>query len=103
MDQTTQAVHKTTLKARMIRDILTNNGGRMFTVTFKKQNGEMRTLTGNYGNVAAQAGHNNAAHYEKYVTVILPTKDAKGNPERRNVNCETVVCIKTNGTVVNFE
>lgn len=96
-------VVKTTNKARMIKQLLAGNEGRMFTVTFKKKDGTMRTLTGNYGHVKGQDGHNNAAHFEKYVCVILPTKDAKGNPERRNVNCETVTEIKTNGTTIKFE
>lgn len=90
-------------RAKMIKNILTGNGGRMFTVTFKKADNTMRTLTGNYGQVKAQNGDNSVAHIEKYVTVILPEKDAKGEPLRRNVNCETVTSITTNGVTVNFE
>lgn len=90
-------------RAKMIKGILTGNGGRMFTVTFTKADGTERTLTGNYGQVKAQTGENTTAHIDKYVTVILPEKDAKGNPLRRNVNCETVKSITTNGTTVNFE
>ena len=90
-------------RAKMIKQILTGNGGRMFTVSFVKGNGELRTLTGNYGNVKAQQGENTTAHIEKYVTVILPEKDEKGNPLRRNVNCETVKSITTNGTTIHFE
>jgi len=93
----------TTNKARMIRNMLTGNGGRMFTVTFIKADGTERTLTGNYGHVKSQNGANTTAHLEKYVTVILPSKDAKGNPERRNVNTETVTKITTNGTTVFFQ
>lgn len=90
-------------RAKMIKKLLTENGGRMFTVTFVKVNGEERTITGNYGNVRAQDGENTTAHIEKYVTVILPEKDAKGQPLRRNVNCETVKSITTNGTTISFE
>lgn len=90
-------------RANMIKGLLTGNGGRMFSVTFIKANGEERTLTGNYGQVKAQSGENTTAHLEKYVTVILPTKNAKGEPDRRNVNCETVKSITTNGTTITFE
>lgn len=93
----------TTNRGKMIRKILTENGGRMFSVTFRKKDNTIRTLTGNYGHVQAQSGGNNAGHYEKYVCVILPEKDAKGNPLRRNVNCETVLSITTNGVTMAFE
>lgn len=96
-------VVKTNNKGKMIRDMLMGNGGRMFTVTFKKQNGEMRTITGNYGHVKGQDGENTVAHLEKYVTVILPEKDENGKQLRRNVNCETVTEIKTNGSTIRFE
>lgn len=90
-------------RARMIKDMLANSGGRMFSVTFIKANGEERTLTGNYGHVKGQDGRNMAAGHEKYITVILPERDAKGQPLRRNVNCETVRSIRMNGTTINFE
>lgn len=93
----------TTNRARMVRDLLLQNGGRMVTVTFIKADGTERTLTGNFGTVKAQSGANTVANQEKYVTMILPEKDDKGNPKRRNINCETVKRIKTNGAVVNFQ
>jgi hypothetical protein len=88
-------------KGRMIRDLLTNNGGRMFSVTFTKADGTERTITGNYGHVKGQDGENTVAHIEKYVTVILPERDANGKVQRRNVNTETVKSLRING--VTFE
>lgn len=93
----------TTQRGKMIRKILTENAGRMFTVTFKKNDGTLRTITGNYGHVKGQDGENTVANQEKYVTVILPEKDENGKVMRRNVNCETVTEITTNGTTIRFE
>ena len=101
---TKQIVQKTTSKGKMIREILMGNGGRRFSVTFKKANGEMRTLTGSYGQCQGQDGENTCAHLEKYVTIYLPEKDPRtGLQARRNVNVETVTQIKTNKTTLNFE
>ena len=93
----------TNAKGRMIRELLTKNGGRMFSVTFTKADGTERTITGNYGMVAGQTGENTVANQEKYVTVILPTKDANGKQERRNVNCETVKSLRINGVTIEIK
>ena len=93
----------TTAKGRMIRDLLTKNGGRMFSVTFTKANGEERTITGNYGHVKGQDGENTVAHIEKYVTVILPERDAQGKVQRRNVNTETVKSLRINGVTIEIK
>lgn len=94
----------TTNRGRMVRKMLLENGGRMCSVTFVKKDGSVRTLVGNFGHVADQSGHNNASHYEKYVCMILPEKDPKtGKQQRRNIDCEKVLSIKTNGAVVNFQ
>jgi hypothetical protein len=92
----------TNTKGRMIREALTKNGGRMFSVTFIKADGTERTITGNYGHVKGQDGENTVANQEKYVTVILPEKDASGKQQRRNVNCETVKSLRINGETITF-
>lgn len=93
----------TNAKGRMIRDLLTKNGGRMFSVTFIKADGTERTITGNYGHVKGQDGENTVAHIEKYVTVILPEKDENGKQQRRNVNCETVKSLRINGVTIEIK
>ncbi len=93
----------TNAKVRMIRDLLTKNGGRMFSVTFIKADGTERTITGNYGYVKGQDGENTVANIEKYVTVILPEKDENGKQQRRNVNAETVKSLRINGVTIEIK
>lgn len=85
--------------ATMIRD----NGGKFFGVTFIKKNGEERTLNGHVRKVAGHDGHNNASHFEKYVTIVLNEKDKDGKEQWRNVNCETIVSLKMGGRTICFK
>lgn len=96
-------VIKTNAKGRMVREMMLGNQGRFVTVTFIKADGTERTINGNFGHVKTQNGDNTVAHIEKYVTIILPTKNAKGEPDRRNVNCETVKSLKINGETITFQ
>lgn len=85
--------------ATMIRD----NGGKFFGVTFVKKNGEERTLNGHVRKVAGHEGHNNASHFEKYVTIVLNEKDKDGKEQFRNVNTETIVSLSIGGRKMSFK
>lgn len=96
-------MQKTTLIGAAVKDMLKANKGRFFTVTFKKKDGSLRTLNCKHGHVKGHDKPNTTAHIEKYLTVVLTEKDAKGNEQFRNVNCEEVVSVSMGGKVINFE
>jgi hypothetical protein len=94
---------KTDAVSKAIADMIKKNGSKFFCVTFVKKNGEERTLNGHVRKVAGHDGHNNASHFEKYVTIVLSEKDENGNEQFRNVNTETIVSLSIGGRKIEFK
>ncbi|MNE91294.1 hypothetical protein D3C80_1888900 [compost metagenome] len=94
---------KTDIVSRKIAELIKENGSRFFCVTFVKKNGEVRTINGHIRKVEGHDGHNNASHYEKYVTVVLAEKDENGNEQWRNVNLETIISLSICGRRIEFK
>lgn len=94
---------KTDSVSRSIAAMIRDNGSKFFSVTFVKKDGETRTLTGRVFHDKKHDGHNNAAHYEKYVTIVIRGRDEKGNRRFRNVNTETIKSLHIGGRHINFE
>ncbi|AMR57396.1 hypothetical protein vB_PsyM_KIL3b_0150 [Pseudomonas phage vB_PsyM_KIL3b] len=89
--------------SKAIAQMIKANGAKFFGVTFVKKNGEERTLNGHMRKVEGHGGHNNASHYEKYVTIVLNEKDENGKEQWRNVNLETIVSLKIGGRSITFK
>lgn len=89
-------VIKTTDFASQVKELLKSNAGKFFTVTFRKNNGEVRTLNCQHGHFKGHDGENTCGHIEKYLTVHT----AEGF---KNVNVETVIEVKMNGKTIRFE
>ena len=79
-----------------VKTMLNNSNGKFLTVTFKKKNGEMRTINGRSGVTKALAGGVRTTDPEKYFTIF-----EAGNGYR-SVNFETVSEIKMEGRTVRF-
>ncbi|MNF29697.1 hypothetical protein D3C84_104080 [compost metagenome] len=97
-----QTIH-TDVVSRQIAAMIRANGSKFIGVTFVKKNGELRTLNGHVRHVAGHDGVNNAAHYEKYVTLVLNQKDKNGKEQFRNVNTETIKSLSIAGRKISFE
>lgn len=93
---------KTDAVSRTIGELIRNNGSKFFSVTFIKKDNTERTLTGRVFVDPAHKGHNNAAHYEKYVTIVIRGRDEKGNRRFRNVNTETIKSLHIGGRTIDF-
>jgi len=78
------------MKINQIRKILKENNTKFFSVEFIKKDGTLRKLNGNIRYVPGHNGENTVKHKSEYVTVVLSSKDVKGNNQWRNVNLETV-------------
>ncbi|MNE01351.1 hypothetical protein D3C80_937880 [compost metagenome] len=89
--------------SRQIARMMRENGQKWLGVTFVKKDGSERTMTCHVRKVEGHQGHNNAEHFEKYVTVVLAEKDDKGNPQFRNVNVETITRLAIGGRVIEFK
>lgn len=96
-------VHKTDSVSRNIAALIRENGSKFFSVTFAKKDGEVKTLTGRVFHDKAHNGHNNAAHFEKYVTIVIRGRDENGKRRFRNVNMETVKSLHIGGRTISFE
>jgi len=96
-------IQRTDAVSRAVKALIQSNGNKFFSVTFIKKDGSERTLVGHIRKVEGHNGHNNASHVEKYITVVLTEKDAKGNEQFRNVNCETIKSISMGGRKIQFD
>uniref|UniRef100_A0AAU6VZI8 HNH endonuclease n=2 Tax=unclassified bacterial viruses TaxID=12333 RepID=A0AAU6VZI8_9VIRU len=94
---------KTDVVSKQVAALIHANGSKFFGVTFIKKDGEERTLNGHVRKVQGHTGHNNASHYEKYVTIVLNTKDKNGKPQFRNVNTETIKALSIGGRKIKFD
>jgi hypothetical protein len=92
----------TDVVSKAIGEMIRNNGSKFFGVTFIKKDGTERTLNGHVRKVEGHTGHNNASHFEKYVTIVLNEKDKNGNEQFRNVNTETIVSLSIGGRKISF-
>lgn len=95
--------HRTDAVSKTIGQLIKSNGSKFFGVTFVKKDGTLRTLNGHVRKVAGHDGHNNASHYEKYVTIVLNEKDKNGKEQFRNVNTETIVSLSIGGRKIKFD
>lgn len=87
----------------LLKNIIAANGNKFFNVTFIKKNGELRSINGHCRYVAGHDGENPIAHKGNYVTVVLSAKDAKGNAQFRNVNCDTIQTLSIDGQKLFFK
>lgn len=97
------SVVRTDAVSQAIATMIKNNGAKFFGVTFIKKDGTERTLNGHVRKVEGHGGHNNASHFEKYVTIVLNEKDKNGNEQFRNVNMETIVSLSIGGRKMYFK
>ena len=87
--------------AQALKSIILANKGKFFSVTFTKQNGEERTLTGQVGYKEGHDGENTVAHLPKYITVVENAPgDQPGKPKFRNINTETIKRLAVGGSVI---
>lgn len=93
---------KTDMVSKQIASLIHANGSKWFGVTFVKKDGTLRTLNGHVRKVEGHGGHNNASHYEKYVTIVLNEKDKNGKEQFRNVNTETIKALSIGGRKIEF-
>ena len=68
-------------------ELMTNNKGRFFTVSFLKKDDSERTINGRY------VSHDKLG----YVKVSEMSKKKKGERDVRNVNLQTIFFLKANG------
>lgn len=94
---------KTDVVSKQIASLIHANGSKFFGVTFIKKDGSERTLNGHVRKVAGTTGTNTTAHYEKYVTIVLNTKDKNGKEQFRNVNTETIKALSIGGRRIKFD
>lgn len=93
---------KTDAVSKAVAQLIRSNGSKFFGVTFIKKDGTERKLTGSIRKVPGHDGGNTTAHIEKYLTVTLPTKDANGKEQFRNVNMETIKSVRMGGREIKF-
>jgi hypothetical protein len=93
---------KTDAVSKQIAAMIYANGSKFFGVTFVKKDGTERTLNGHVRKVAGHADRNTSAHFEKYVTIVLNTKDDQGREQFRNVNTETIKSLSIAGRKITF-
>ncbi len=94
---------KTDAVSKQIAAMIRANGSKFFGVTFVKADGTERTLNGHVRKVKGQDGRNTTSHYEKYVTIVLNSKDEKGREQFRNVNTETIKSLSIGGRKIKFD
>lgn len=92
---------KTDVVSKQIAALIYANGSKFFGVTFVKKDGTERTLNGHVRKVQGHEGHNNASHFEKYVTIVLSEK-RDGKEQFRNVNTETIKSLSIGGRKITF-
>jgi hypothetical protein len=97
------AIVRTDAVSKAIAAMIHANGSKFFGVTFVKKDGTERTLNGHVRKVEGHTGHNNASHFEKYVTIVLNEKDSQGREQFRNVNTETIVSLSIGGRKIKFD
>lgn len=95
-------VVRTDAVSKAVATLIKSNGSKFFGVTFIKKDGTKRTLTGHIRKVAGHDGSNTTSHIEKYLTITLPTKDANGKEQFRNVNMETIQSVRMGGREIKF-
>jgi hypothetical protein len=86
----------TSIVSTAVKTMLNGSNGKFLTVTFKKKNGDMRTINGRSGVTKALAGGTRTTDPEKYFTIF-----EAGNGYR-SVNYDTVSEIKMGGQTVRF-
>ena len=93
---------KTDAVSKAVANLLKSNGSKFFGVTFIKKDGTLRKLGGHIRKVEGRSGDNTTRHFEKYVTIVLPQKDANGKEQFRNVNMETIQSVRMGGREIKF-
>ena len=86
-----------------LKEALKRTAGQFMTITFVKQNGEVRTLNCKYGKVPGHDGHNTVSHIESYITVSLSKKDKNGKTQFRNINVESIQSISVGGMKIDLQ
>lgn len=89
--------------SKSIAAMIKANGSKFFGVTFVKKDGEVRTLNGHVRKVPGCTDGNTTSHIEKYVTIVLNTKDKNGKEQFRNVNMETIKALSIGGRKITFQ
>lgn len=80
-------------KRVLLRALAQAQDGRVFTVTFTKKDGTLRTLNGRLGVTKhLKGGENTVQHLPQYLTVYDMQKQ-----DYRNVNLDTVLSLKCAG------
>lgn len=95
-------VVKTDVVSQQIAEMIKANGSKWFGVTFVKKDGTLRTLNGHVRKVEGHGSTNTVGHFQKYVTIVLNTKDDKGREQFRNVNMETIKGLSIGGRKITF-
>jgi hypothetical protein len=93
---------KTDIVSQQIAALIKANGSKFFGVTFVKKDGTERTLNGHVRRVEGHRDGNTTSHFEKYVTIVLNTKDDKGRVQFRNINTETIKSLSIGGRRITF-
>ncbi len=85
-----EATFKVKSKRNLLRAIAEAQDGKVFTVTFVKKDGTVRTLNGRLGVTKhLKGGENTVAHKQEYLTVYDMQKG-----DYRNVNLDTVMSLR---------
>lgn len=79
----------------VIKQLLKDSAGRIFTVRFRKVDGSLRTLNGRLGVHCKTGKPSSTAHIPKYLTVFDMQKRSF-----RTVNLDTVDRVRTSGLEV---
>lgn len=91
------SLNKTNTKS-LIEGAIKSTQGRFFTVTFRKQNGELRKMNCRLGvkkHLKANGRPNPTAAYDNYITVFDVVAGGY-----RTINLDTITEFRGNGTVL---
>lgn len=77
---------------------LRSSRGKIFSVKFKKKNGDNRTMLGRFNtSIGVKGTGNQVGSHVTSIKVLDMSKTTKDNPAWRSINLETVYECKVNG------
>jgi len=83
---------------KAIKALLDASEGKFVSVDFVKNDGSPRTISGKLAPVSPSM-----KNHDQYINIMLSQKDDKGRVQYRNVNTNTVACIRMDKQVITVE